>query len=281
MKGGLKTSIFTDFIQMILFSVLLVIICTLIFGSNKVTTQQLLNTDGFSFSMAGNLILAVLLQILSYPFHDPVLTDRAFITKPRAMLKSYTIGTFIGFICILFFSFIGVFAKVLGLEGQAAVEVGKIFGAAMMLIINLIMVTSAASTLDSTFSSFSKLAAVDLKLGYSIRTGRLLMIFLAIAGTLAVFLHPQILDATTISGTMVIGLAPIFICWRMKVPKFSYYASITCGIFFGFLLIFKAFPTSLCFTEGPYADLLWINFWGVLLCFLVYLIPAKIWRSKI
>lgn len=278
-KGGLKTSLFTDFIQMLLFSVLLLIVCSIIFRSAKQGGHELLNTDGFSMSMAGNLILAVFLQVLSYPFHDPVLTDRAFITTPRAMLKSYAWATLIGFTCILLFSLVGVYAKMLGLQGQAAVEVAKSLGAVMMLVINLIMITSAASTLDSTFSSFSKLVAIDLKVGYSIKVGRLVMLLLAILGTIPVFFNPEILDASTISGTMVIGLAPVFICWRIPVPRISFFLSVISGLCFGLMLIFKLLPPALMFTDGPYSDLLWVNFWGLIVCFSLYLLPKLIWKK--
>ena len=54
------------------------------------------------------------------------------------------------------------------------------------------MITSAASTLDSTFSSFSKLAAVDLKLGESISFGRLAMCVLVFLGTIPIFLDAEI-----------------------------------------------------------------------------------------
>lgn len=52
---------------------------------------------------------------------------------------------------------------------------------------------------------------------------------------------------------MVIGLTPIFLFWNYKVPKISFYLSVGCGLLFGFLLIFKAFPEALIFTKGRYA----------------------------
>jgi len=150
------------------------------------------------------------------------------------------------------------------------------FGVVILLAINFIMITSAASTIDSTFSSFSKLAAIDLKLGKSITFGRLLMILLAFLGTIPVFLNAEILSATTISGTMVIGLTPVFLFWKMKVPKISFYLSVITGLVFGFILIFKWFPEDLIFTEGKYAELLWVNLWGVITCIILYCLPKWI-----
>ena len=67
-----------------------------------------------------------------------------------------------GFICILLFSVVGIYGRSVGVSGQAPVEVAKLLGGPILLVMNFIMITSAASTLDSTFTSFSKLAVVDL-----------------------------------------------------------------------------------------------------------------------
>jgi hypothetical protein len=190
--------------------------------------------------------------------------------------KSFLWASLLGAICIILFSLIGVYAQTQGLKGQAAVEVGKAFGVVVLLVINFIMITSAASTLDSTFSSFSKLLAVDLGLGKSLTFGRLAMVAIAVLGTIPIFFNAEILSATTISGTMVIGLTPIFVFWNYKVPKISFYLSIGCGIIFGFLLVFKVFPEALIFTKGRYADLLWVNVWGIFSCNLLYFVPRWI-----
>ncbi len=104
------------------------------------------------------------------------------------------------------------------------------------------------------------------------------MAIIAILGTIPVFLNAEILSATTISGTMVIGLTPVFLFWRMKAPKVSFYVSVLTGIVFGFILVFDIFPKQLIFTEGKYADLLWVNIWGIGSCILLYLIPT--WIKK-
>ncbi|MEZ4859090.1 MAG: sodium:solute symporter [Flavobacteriaceae bacterium] len=278
MKGGLSSSIFTDIIQMGLFSVLLTVILFSIFSDKNFTVKEVATSSVWSFDLGLNLFFAAILQSFSYPFHDPVLTDRAFLSSPKTTRKSFLWATFIGGLCIVLFSMIGVFAKTKGLEGQAAVEVGKMFGVVILLAINFIMITSAASTLDSTFSSFSKLLAIDLKMCVDVTFGRAAMVAIAILGTIPVFLDAEILSATTISGTMVIGLTPVFLFWKVKTPKISFYLSVICGLFFGFLLVFEAFPSSLIFTQGNYADLLWVNVWGILSCCFLYFVPT--WIKK-
>ena len=278
-KGGLSSSIFTDVIQMGLFAVLLIIILGAIFSSEDFTVNEVVTSGSWSFELGLNLFFAAIIQSFSYPFHDPVLTDRAFISSPKITRKSFLWASLIGAICIILFSIIGIYAQSQGMKGQAAVEVGKAFGIVILLVINFIMITSAASTLDSTFSSFSKLLAVDLKMGANLTFGRAAMVGIAILGTIPVFLNAEILSATTISGTMVIGLTPIFIFWKLPAPKISFYLSVVCGLIFGFLLVFEVFPKQFIFTEGKYAELLWINIWGVLSCIILYITP--IWIKKL
>lgn len=277
-KGGLSSSIFTDVIQMVLFGILLIIILWNIFSVEDFTINKVLHSGTWSFELGLNLFFAALIQSFSYPFHDPVLTDRAFISSPKVTQKSFLLASLLGALCIILFSLIGVFAQHQGLKGQAAVEVGQFFGIIVLLVINFIMITSAASTLDSTFSSFSKLLVIDLGAVNDLNFGRASMAVIAILGTLPVFLDAEILSATTISGTMVIGLTPVFLFWKKNVPKISFFLSVATGIIFGFLLIFESFPNSLIFTSGNYADLLWVNFWGIFCCIIVYLLPS--WIKK-
>ncbi|WP_204343967.1 sodium:solute symporter family transporter [Psychroserpens algicola] len=277
-KGGLSSSIFTDVIQMVLFSVLLIVILWNVFSADDFSVQTVVSSGTWSFELGLNLFFAAIIQSFSYPFHDPVLTDRAFISSPKVTRRSFILASILGALCIVLFSLIGVYAQSQGMNGQAAVEVGKAFGVVILLVINFIMITSAASTLDSTFSSFSKLLAIDLNMGKDLSFGRASMAAIAILGTLPVFLDAEILSATTISGTMVIGLTPVFVFWNMKVPKVSFYLSVICGLLFGFVLVFELFPKALILTEGKYADLLWVNVWGILSCIILYIIPK--WIKK-
>jgi Na+/proline symporter len=272
-KGGLSSSIFTDIIQMVLFAILLIVILWHVFSIENFSVNDVVSSGTWSFELGLNLFFAAIIQSFSYPFHDPVLTDRAFISSPKVTRKSFLWASILGAICIVLFSVIGVYAQTQDFKGQAAVEVGKAFGVVLLLVINFIMITSAASTLDSTFSSFSKLLAIDLGLAKSLTFGRASMAVIAVLGTLPVFLDAEILSATTISGTMVIGLTPIFLFWNVKVPKSSFYFSVITGLLFGFSLVFNVFPEPLIFTDGKYADLLWVNIWGLLSCNILYFLP--------
>ena len=282
LKGGLRSSLLTDLIQMLLFGGLLFVILGVLIpkegGDIKVFVQS------GEWTMAGglNLFFVALIQVFSYPFHDPVLTDRAFIASPKLTLRSFILATVIGSICILLFSFVGIYAQLEGLQGQAPVAVSKALGLGMMLMMNFIMITSAASTLDSTFTSFSKLILIDLgkAQALTIRKGRITMIIVAIAGTLPIFFSPEILSATTISGTMVIGLTPIFIFWKIKAPESSFLWSVSISIIIGILFTAGLIPESWYFFEGKYGDLLSVNIIGVLLCTLVFWLPILMTRKN-
>lgn len=274
LKGGMRSSMFTDLIQMVLFGVLLAIILSQIIPQTEGGISTYVQEGTWSMAMGLNLLFVALIQSFSYPFHDPVMTDRGFIADPKMTLKSFFWAGLIGGICILLFSFVGIFARINGLEGEAPVVVSKTLGVAMMLIMNFIMITSAASTLDSTFSSFSKLVTIDL--GWTqkitVQKGRLTMAVLAVLGTIPVFFNPEILSATTVSGTMVIGLAPVFLLWNWNMPKISFHLSVGVGILTGIILILGC-PSYLLFFEGKYGDYLSLNILGSMACFLAFLIP--------
>jgi hypothetical protein len=159
-----------------------------------------------------------------------------------------------------------------GLEGEAPVAVSRSLGAGMMLMMNFIMVTSASACIDSAFTAFSKLTVVDLGKPekVSVYRGRIAMVIVAVAGTLPVFLGPEILSATTISGTMVIGFAPVFLFWNIKVPPLGFYLSVGAGVVIGLLFTVGLFPANLIFAPGKYGDLLSVNLLGSLLCFALF-----------
>ena len=272
LKGGLRSSLLTDFIQMAVFATLLFVILAVIFPRAEGNIGQFFQSGEWTLAQGGNLLLVALVQVLSYPFHDPVMTDRGFLASPKTTLRVFIAATIIGFSCIVLFSFVGVYARLQGLEGDAAVAVSRSLGAVMMLVMNLIMITSAGSTLDSTFSSFSKLWVVDLGRPekISIQRGRVAMVVLAVVGTIPVFLGPEVLSATTISGTMVIGLAPVFIFWNKEVPPLAFHLSVGTGVLAGLLFAMGWYPKSLVFFPGSYGDLLSVNLLGTVLCFTLF-----------
>jgi len=107
-----------------------------------------------------------------------------------------------------------------------------------------------------------------------VSTGRLAMVGLTLLGTIPVFFNPTILSATTISGTVVLGLAPVFLFWNTRVPRVAFHLSVAGGLLLGGLLTFMPLPDWLIFTEGKYASLLSTNLVTTAYCFTVFGICA-------
>lgn len=270
LKGGLRSSLITDAIQMILFGGLLILILGIVIPKSE-GLETLISSGSWSLTGGLDLLFVALIQVLSYPFHDPVMTDRGFITNPKTMRKAFFIAVPLGFLSIVLFSFIGVYASQQGLVGQAAVEVAQTLGILTMLAINFIMITSASSTLDSAFASFSKLSIIDLKVGgQTVSNGRMVMILIAILGTIPIFFGPEILSATTVSGTMVIGLAPVFLFWNRPSEKYGFIFSVITGISAGIWYATGTYPDSLVFVQSDYGALLSVNLFGTIACFVMY-----------
>lgn len=276
LKGGMSSSVLTDAIQMVFFGVLLFIILGMLIPQGEHNLNDYASSGTWSMASGLNLFFVALIQIFSYPFHDAVLTDRGFISDPKTTFRAFMWASVIGFCCIVLFSLVGIYAQLEGLEGEAPVVVGESLGVGLMLLMNFIMITSAASTLDSSFSSGAKLFTKDLPFfkKVTVNKGRLVMIAFVLLGTIPVFFNPEILSATTVSGTMVLGLAPVFILWRMEVHPVAFHLAVGIGIFIGLIFAFGWWPEQLTFFTGKYGDLLSANIIGTILSFLFYFVAS-------
>lgn len=287
-KGGLRSSIVTDAIQALIFVFFLGLVLFTILPIHGF--GRLVTTGTFSLAGGVDLLLVALLQVLSYPFHDPVLTDRGFLSDERTMLRAFVIAGVLGFIVILVFSLVGVHAALsqLDIGNNAPAAVGRALGLATFFSMTAIMITSAGSTLDSTFSSLSRTLAYDVPAlrglvvhAPSIRTGVWVMIAFAALGNLPLFATADILKATTISGTMVVGLAPVFLLQHwVRYSPWSFHLSFWPGVALGILLAVGAVPAVWAIGTGKYALLLGVNVYGLLLCTAGFLLPlvARRWR---
>jgi Na+/proline symporter len=274
LKGGLRSSIVTDVVQMVMAAVILFLILAYVFPAGK--PREMVSSGSWTLAGGVDLILVALLQVFSYPFHDPVMTDRAFITEPGKMLRSFTVAGILGVLFILLFSFVGIYNRAEGIGGNATLNTAAAFGLPLLFLMNLMMLTSGCSTIDSTFSSIGKLVSLEVLAGWKVDKvvlARGAMVLLGILGNLMLYAKPAILSATTVSGTMVIGLTPVFLLsgWR-RAGAASYHASVLLGLLFGLGLSLKWFHGSI--GAGKYGNLLWVNLVGICLCFAVYILGA-------
>ena len=287
LKGGMRSAIVTDLIQAGVFVIFLAAVITVLFSIEQ--PSKLLSQGEFKLSSGMDLLFVAGLQIFSYPFHDPVLTDRGFINHEKKMLKAFIIAGFAGFICIAIFSLIGVYAQIAQIEtlGNAPAAVGRSLGIGAMFMITVIMLSSAGSTLDSTFASVSKSAAIDLpqllnkSLSKPVPTAMIIMAVFALLGNLPMFVGTDILKATTISGTMIMGLAPVFLFYRLvQYSPLSFHFSFWPGLLIGLLLSVNLLPKSWAIGDGNYAMLLGANFYGVLICFAGFFVSLLLNRKS-
>ncbi len=110
MLGGLRASLRTDVFQMAIFLGTLVLLIGLVTISSSVQFNDLWFKP-FVFDQPGPILMLVaLLQIWSYPMHDPVMMDRGFLADRETTRKSFLHAAWISFICIIAFGCLGVLA---------------------------------------------------------------------------------------------------------------------------------------------------------------------------
>jgi len=237
-------------------------------------------------------------QIWSYPFQDPVLTDHGFFTKPKVFVASFITAGIIAGLIIILFSFVGIYGASVGIGGNPP-TVAKYLGIGYFDVIALLMMSSSISVVDSTFSSTARLIGLQL-MGYitkgrvirpeeaderCIYAGRLAMVVMAALGLLPLFASPSVLAATTISGSMVIGLAPVFLLFPLtrkgEKHPLSFHCSFWTGGILGIIQVANALPTSWNIGTGDFANILGGNIYGSILCFGFYIICIPITESRI
>jgi len=231
MLGGLRASLRTDVLQM-----------TLLLGVLGALLVQIGLGPGFNLGAVlasspeaggpGWVLLAVAaLQVWSYPLHDPVMMDRGLIADRRTTRRSFLHAAWLSALCILAFGVIGVEAGLAAAEGEAMMAtLSRLLDPATLLLFNLVLMISAVSTLDSTLSSASKLAVMDMRLAApTVRSGRLAMAGFMAAGLLLLFTGSKdLFSAVAVSGTAAMYLAPVIFVtiWAGRpVATWSYVAS--------------------------------------------------------
>jgi Na+/proline symporter len=287
LRGGLRSSILTDAAQAAIFVVALVAVLGLVLPRHS--PAELASTSHWALNAGVDLLLVACLQLVSYPFHDPVLTDRGFISEERGMLKAFGVAGVLGFFAILAFSLIGVHADLVGVAASSNVpaELARTLGLTALVVMTIVMISAAGSTLDSTFSSLANLVGRELPalagkdLGRkALGVGMSTMVLFSLFGNLPMLAGTDILKATTISGTMVMGLAPVFVLHGLVTPtRAGFHLSFWTGLTLGVALTLGWIPASWAIGDGKYALLLGTNLYGLILCTAFYLISGWLQRS--
>lgn len=212
MTGGLRASLRTDVLQMSILLLLLAALAGLMLVHPLFDATAIVASSPEPANPGWILLLVAALQVWSYPLHDPVMMDRGFIADRATTRRSFLHAFWISALCILAFGILGVFA---GLHRQGEEELlatlARLLGGPATLMLAAALIISAASTLDSTFSSAAKLAVRDMRLaGGSAGNGRVAMALFCAFGLLLVFFGTDDLyAAVAVSGTASLFLAPV------------------------------------------------------------------------
>ncbi|CAK0910786.1 unnamed protein product [Prorocentrum cordatum] len=207
LMGGMRVSLFSDVFQAGLAVTFLAVILGFIASDEDFSKQtnafeyspseSIYGVDGWQPGWWAYTIAGALGGSVSYPWFDPVLTDRAFLGRPKTMLKSFFVGGFLAMLFIFFYAVIGIYG--VWLEEKYAADCGCSGGAALAatsacptdwspceflagergeasdvaailgqrtyrgveVFVNLVMITASLSTLDSTFTSAAKLVSLE------------------------------------------------------------------------------------------------------------------------
>jgi len=237
MAGGLSASLRTDVMQMVVFMVTLVVLLIFVIAGDSFALSDL-GFKPFTFNEPGPVLLAVaLLQVWSYPMHDPVMMDRGFLADRSTTRRSFHHAAWISIICIIGFGSLGIFAGANAISDEGMNDtLTRLLGEMPMLLISATLIISAMSTLDSTLSSSAKLMVIDMQLvDPDIRKGRIVMAVFMLLGVLMVFLgNKDLFSAVAVSGTASMYLAPVifFSLWggRTDIPVWSYLGSFVLAV---------------------------------------------------
>ena len=106
------------------------------------------------------------------------------------------------------------------------------------------------------------------------------MVIFALFGNLPMLTGTDILKATTISGTMVIGIAPVFLLHGLVTPtRLGFHLSFWTGLVLGIALTLGWIPGSWAIGDGKHALLLGTNLYGLMLCTAAYVLAGWFKRS--
>ncbi len=233
MLGGLRASLRTDVLQMLVFLVVFGFAFFALVTHESFSFAAAFQAEGTAGALPGWVLLAVAaLQVISYPMHDPVMMDRGLLADRKTTAWSFFHAFWISVLCIFGFGLLGVQAGILAESGEAMQAVwARMFSPMVLVAVNAALIVSAISTLDSTLSSASKLVVVDMRaLPRTVMSGRIVMALFMLAGLVFCFFGSKdLFSAVAVSGTASMYLVPVilFSIWGADrpIPVWSYLIS--------------------------------------------------------
>lgn len=164
--GGFRTSLTTDMLQALLHLILLCIIVGYSFGGMPGGGDKIF-TYGADWTLKGGMDLfcvGLLQGFISYPFFDPILMDRTFLSTPKTMVAAFFTAGTLSMVFIWFFGTLGVYGKATVKTGNPA-TVAHHLGESVFLVVTLIMMSSQLTAVDSCFVSTGRYPCVGVSWG--------------------------------------------------------------------------------------------------------------------
>jgi Na+/proline symporter len=228
--GGLSAALRTDVVQMCVFLLVFGVAFVALVASPGFSLTAVLTAPGTSGAWNGWVLLAVaLLQVFSYPAHDPVMMDRGFIADEATTKAAFLHAFWISTLCIIGFGFFGIQAGVLGAayEGELIGTWAGMFPPWVFVALMISLLVSALSTLDSALASAARLMVEELRFApRSLMGGRVVMVVFMGAGTLlTLWGNATLFDAVAVSGTASMFLTPVLLVALVggrQVARWSY-----------------------------------------------------------
>src|SRR6056297_1814292 len=207
--GGLSAALRTDVLQMVVFLGVFAAAFVALVLSPGFQIGAVLTAPGTAGAWNGQVLLVVaLLQVFSYPAHDPVMMDRGFLADPATTRKSFLHAFWISTLCIIGFGFFGIQAGLVGADYE-----GELIGTWAGMFPAWLFIALLVSLLDSALASAARLVVDELKIGTrSLIAGRGAMVVFMVLGTLLTLWGNQTLfDAVAVSGTASMFLSPVLV----------------------------------------------------------------------
>lgn len=228
--GGLSAALRTDVVQMCVFLAVFGAAFLALVTGPEFSITAVLAAPGTSGPWNGWVLLAVaLLQVFSYPAHDPVMMDRGFIADEATTRASFLHAFWISTLCIIGFGFFGIQAGLTGAayEGELIGTWGVMFPPWVFVALMISLLVSALSTLDSALASAARLMVEEWRIApRSLSGGRIVMVGFMVAGTLlTLWGNATLFDAVAVSGTASMFLTPVLavaLVGGRRVARWSY-----------------------------------------------------------
>jgi Na+/proline symporter len=268
--GGLRASLRTDVMQMIVFLIVFVLAFGVMLVGDTFSFSAIFTANGVHDmgSRPGWILVGVaFLQVFSYPAHDPVMMDRGFIADERTTRKSFLHAFWLSAICIFGFGMFGIQAGIIGAsyENQLLGTWQGMFGPTVYFLIVASLLISAMSTLDSALASASRLVIDEFKAApRTVANGRIAMFgFVAAGALMTLWGNKTLFDAVAVSGTASMFLTPVLILafvFNRVVPLWSYLLAYLAAVLGAAAYMYRGTDFVKIFFEGShkYEQLLYI-----------------------